>query len=124
MVVIMAKTFGFDDLDRALEALPGALEREAERALDDGAARVAVLAKALAPQETGALVGSIHVERTGPLARRVVAGGPETTRDGVDYAAIAEHRTPFMKPAVNALARSVVGRIAGAATSAIRRVLP
>lgn len=120
----MAKTFGFEDLDRALEALPDAMERDAERALDDGAARVAALAKALAPQDTGALVSTIRVERTGPLARRVVAGGPETTKSGVDYAAIAEHRTPFMKPAVAALARSVVGRIAGAATNAIRRVLP
>lgn len=120
----MARTFGFDELDHALEALPDAIERETGRALDDGAARVAALAKALAPQDIGALVSTIRVERTGPLSRRVAAGGPETTKSGVDYAAIAEHRTPFMKPAVNALARSIVGRIAGAATAAIRRALP
>lgn len=129
MVVTMAKVFGLGDLDRALGDLPAALEQEVGRALDEGAARVAGLAKSLAPQDTSTLVESIHVEPgETSLSRRVVAGGVETTKNVVDYAVVVEHGAdhhpphPFMRTATEALARSIVGRLAGAAEKALRKV--
>lgn len=127
MVVIMATVFGLDDLSRRLDALPDALRSEVDREISDGAERIASLARSLASTGTGAERSSIRVERDGGGVR-VAAGGPSTTKDGVDHAVIAEFGAahhpahPFMNPAVTALAPSIIGRIAKAVTAAARKV--
>ena len=97
-----------DELPEALAALPGKIGEAAWAAL--GLENVVLIAEALCSVDTGALAGSIRVERTGPLEAALVAGGsaytnPRTGRP-VDYAGVVHEGTsgrparPFLRQAL------------------------
>jgi hypothetical protein len=105
---MMVRIVDVDELPEALEGLPDRISEAAWAAL--GLEEAVPIAKALCPVDTGALAGSIRVERTGPLGSALVAGGSEYTnpRTGrpVDYAAVVHEGTsgrparPFLRQAL------------------------
>ncbi|MFI0847877.1 HK97-gp10 family putative phage morphogenesis protein [Mesorhizobium sp. IMUNJ 23232] len=124
---------GLDRLNAKLRRMPIAAKAELEKAVAEGAQRVAVLAKGLAPVESGALRDSIHVEPgRHELARRIVSGGEATTvtaragHGSYDYAKGQEWGTdemspnPSLYPAFRALKKSITARMSRAARKAAK----
>lgn len=80
-------------MDASLDLVAGRMAKEMERRV---------------PKEKGHLAHTIHKEKLGGkfLAYRITAGGPETTKDGYDYANAIEYGThhapaePFFYPSV------------------------
>ncbi|MFH2111213.1 MAG: hypothetical protein ABIJ47_08150 [Candidatus Bathyarchaeota archaeon] len=84
----VSKTLRLEDLGAELSLIPQSIQEAADLALEVPA--MLEFARAFCPVRTGALRGSIRVERPGPLAAKLVAGGgghvnPLTGRE-VDYA--------------------------------------
>ena len=113
----VSKTLRLEDLGTELSLIPQSLQDAADMALEVPA--MLEFARAFCPVHTGALRGSIRVERPGPLQAKLVAGGggyvnPLTGRE-VDYARHVHDGTsvvparPFLLQGVMA-ARLTVGR--------------
>jgi hypothetical protein len=86
--VKVSKTLRLEDLGAELSLIPDNLQEAADVALE--LPLMLEFARAFCPVHTGALRGSIRVERPGPLQAKLVAGGggyvnPLTGRE-VDYA--------------------------------------
>lgn len=114
------RVLGIDELPGALEALPGGIGAAVDGAL--ALEGVVVTARALCPVGTGALAGSIRVERTGEHEALLVAGGSGYTNprmgNAVDYAEAVHDGTgraparPFLAQALlvesGAVAREIL----------------
>ncbi|MDQ6434385.1 HK97 gp10 family phage protein [Mesorhizobium sp. LHD-90] len=124
---------GLNALNKRLARMPAAARAELEKAVVEGANRTAVLARGLAPHESGALRESIHVEAgRHQLHRLVVSGGPSTTvtaragHGSYDYAKAQEWGTddmdpnPSLYPAFRALKKSITARMSRAARKAAK----
>lgn len=125
-----SKVKGLDALNRKLAAMPGAARVEIGKALNEGADRMVVLARGLAPVDEGDLRASIRKEPgRHALAVDVKAGGPMTqrpVREGLtaptfDYAAAAEGNSPYFFPAWRALRRSIKARLSRAYRNAAKK---
>lgn len=105
-----------------LKTIPTALQAEIVKTIDKAADEMADAAKALAPQATGELAGTIRVE-PGPdsLSRSVVAGS-----DSADHATWTEFGTPnadadpFFWPAFRLLRKRRAGQINRAVRKALK----
>ena len=113
----VSKTLRLEDLGTELSLIPQSIQDAADMALE--LSYMAEFARAFCPVHTGALRGSIRVERPGPLRAKLVAGcggyvNPLTGRE-VDYARYVHDGTsvmparPFLLQGVMA-ARLTVGR--------------
>lgn len=94
------RVIGIEELPGALGAIPDGIGAAADAAL--ALEGVVATARALCPADTGALAGSIRVERTGEFEASLVAGGsgytnPRTGR-AVDYAEAAHDGTSATPP--------------------------
>jgi hypothetical protein len=93
------RVLGVDELPEALGAIPDSIGAAMDAAL--GLEGAVAMARALCPADTGALAGSIRVEKTGEHEASLVAGGggytnPRTGR-AIDYAGVVHDgagRTP------------------------------
>ena len=102
------RTLGIEELPAAILELPERIEEAAGEALD--LEEAVALARGLCPVDTGALAGSVRVERLGPLEAALAAGGagfvnPRTGRV-IDYAEAVHDGTsrrparPFLRQAL------------------------
>lgn len=105
-----------------LKRIPAQVQAEVAKALDKSADEMAAAAKALAPEATGELAGTIRVE-AGPdaLSRTVVAGD-----NSADHATWTEFGTPhadaepFFWPAFRLLRKRREGQINRAVRKALK----
>ena len=102
------RTLGIGELPEAISVLPSRIEEAAGEALD--MEEMVGIARSLCPVDTGALAGSIRVERLSPLEMALTAGGagfvnPRTGRV-IDYAEAVHDGTskrparPFLRQAL------------------------
>lgn len=132
----MSDDGGLSRLQKRLLAIPEAIRRDVDPALDKNAEKLAGLMRRLAPDDTATgapdLKSSIRVEMGHvELRRAVVAGGEATTVDGkngpYDYAFGQELGTnemqanPYFYPAKRLLAQSIKRSLAAAARKAVRK---
>ncbi|MFI0843970.1 HK97-gp10 family putative phage morphogenesis protein [Mesorhizobium sp. IMUNJ 23232] len=125
---------GLAQFNRKLRALPVAARAEMEKAVTEGAARVAALASALAPKDTGTLASTVRVEAGAHSLQRLVVAGGEATEKEVrqgsgaefDYAKAQEwgtremEKNPSLYPAFRSLKKSIRARMSRAVRRAIK----
>lgn len=110
---------------RMAQTIPAAVSAQAERLA--AAQRTALVALEQPPEETGGLLKSIRVERKTGTYYLVLAGGPETTKNGYDHALAFEFGTqhqparPFFYSTARALNASMRAAIENAAGAAVGR---
>ncbi|MFI0846433.1 HK97-gp10 family putative phage morphogenesis protein [Mesorhizobium sp. IMUNJ 23232] len=125
---------GLQALNRKLRAMPVAARQELEKAVNEGAARVATLASALAPKDTGLLASTVRVEAGAHSLQKLVVVGGEATEKEVrkgsgaefDYAKAQEwgtkemEKNPSLYPAFRTLKKSIRARMNRAVRKAIK----
>lgn len=130
-----SKIKGLDALNKKLKRIPVDAKAEIQKALNEGADRIVILSRSLAPRDSGDLVSSIRKQPgRHELAVDVVAGGQQTMREvregsGIyyDYAMAQEFGTenhpanPFFYPAWRALKKSIRARLSKAYRDAAKK---